>query len=168
MTRTRWATLRQAGFWRRVAAYTIDVVPIVLLTGAAFYLFLGFDETWSAYRAEPRSLEVRAQFLTERNWIRDSAFLVWLVYSVLLEASPLQGTLGKAALRLRVVGPDGGRLTLARSVGRNLAKLLSYLPLGLGFLWAAFSKDKRAWHDILAKTLVVRVQSEGTTGDAGR
>lgn len=134
----------------------MDVVPIVLLVGAAFYLFLGFDETWEAYRAEPRSLEVRVRFLAERNAIRDSAFVVWLIYSALMEASPLQGTLGKAAVRLRVVGPDGGRLTLGRSVARNLAKFLSYLPLGLGFLWAAVSRQGRAWHDMLSKTLVVR------------
>jgi uncharacterized RDD family membrane protein YckC len=151
--------MRHAGFRRRTSAYSIDVIPIVLITGSMFYVFLGFDQTWAAYRAEPRNLEVRAQFLVERNWIRDSAFLVWPVYSAFMEASVLQGTLGKAAMRLRVVGPDGGRLTLARSVGRNLAKLLSYLPLCLGFLWVAFSKEKSTWHDKLAKTSVVRPES---------
>ena len=156
--------MRHAGFWRRAAAYAIDFFPVVLLTGSAFYLFLGFNETWAAYRAEPGNLEARAKFLMERNWIRDSSFLVWLVYSALMEASALQGTLGKAAMRLRVVGPSGGRLTLARSIGRNLAKLLSYLPVGLGFLWVAFSKEKNAWHDKLAKTSVVRYESE----DGGR
>lgn len=144
-----------AGFWRRAGAYLIDVVPIMLLVGAVFYLFLGFDDTWAAYRAHPRHAGVRARFLMERNWIRDSAFLVWIVYCWLMEASPLQGTLGKTVLRLRVVGPDGGRLTPARAAARSLGKLLSYLPLGLGFLWAAFSKQKHAWHDMLAKTTVV-------------
>lgn len=155
--------MRHAGFWRRVAAYTIDVVPIVLITGTVFYVFFGFDETWAAYSAEPRNLQVRARFLMERNWIRDSAFLIWLIYSALMEASALQGTLGKAAMRLRVVGPDGGRLTLARSVRRNLAKLLSYLPLGLGFLWVAFSKEKNAWHDKLTKTSVLWHKSTEST-----
>lgn len=137
------------------------MVPIVLLTGALFYLFLGFDQTWKAYRAEPHNLEVRAEFLRQRNSIRDSAFLVWLIYCTLMEASPLQGTLGKVAVGLRVVGPDGGRLSVARSVGRNAAKVLSYLPLGLGFLWVAFSKEKHAWHDMLAKTSVVRKRTRG-------
>lgn len=50
-----------------MGAYLIDVAAIVLLTGAVFYLFLGFSETWEAYRAEPRSPEARARFLTERN-----------------------------------------------------------------------------------------------------
>lgn len=148
--------MRHAGFWRRLSAYLIDVVPIVSLTGLVFYLFLGFDEAWAAYRAAPGNLDVRARFLMHRNEIRDSSFLLWLIYCIVMEASPRQGTLGKAALGLRVVGPTGGRLTLAGSVGRNLAKLISYLSLGVGFLWVAFSKDKLAWHDKLANTTVVQ------------
>ncbi len=152
--------MRHAGFWRRLGAYTLDIVPILLLTAMVFYLFLGFDQTWRAYRAETRSLEARTQFLVERSQIRDSVFLVWLLYSTAMEASALQGTLGKRAARIRVVGPDGERLTLARSIGRNLAKLLSYLPPGLGFLWVAFSKQKRGWHDLVAGTDVVRSEPD--------
>ncbi len=150
--------MRLAGFWARSGAYLIDVIPIVVLTGAVFYLFLGFNETLDAYFADSGNLEVRAQFLRERNWIRDSAFLVWLAYSVIMEASPLQGTFGKVVMRLRVVGPDGERLTLGRSAWRNFLKILSYIPLGLGFLWVAISKEKRAWHDTLAKTRVIHIQ----------
>lgn len=51
-----------------------------------------------------------------------------MLYSVLLEASPLPG---------------------------SLAKRVSRLPLGLGLLWAAFSKTKQAWRDSLAKTVVI-------------
>lgn len=87
--------MRHAGYWRWVGAYAIDVVPIVLLVGAAFYLVLGFGETWEACRAEPGSLEVRSRCLAERNAVRDSAFVVWLIYSALMEASTLQGTLGR-------------------------------------------------------------------------
>jgi len=147
--------MRRTGFWRRLEAYLIDVVPIVLGTATVFYLFLGFGQTWQAHRAEPGNLQAHAQFLVERNRIRDSAFLVWLIYCTLMEASASQGTLGKRVARIRVVGPDGRRLTLARSLRRNLAKLVSYLPCGLGFLWVAFSKDKRGWHDVIAKTEVV-------------
>jgi uncharacterized RDD family membrane protein YckC len=144
-----------AGFWRRAAAYLLDVLPIVLVIAAGFYVFLGFDETWRAYRAEPRDFQARLRFLDQRNQIRDSAFVVWLIYGTILEASTLQGTFGKRLMGIRVVRPDGSRLTLARSMGRNAAKLLSYIPLCLGFFWAAFSKQKRTWHDMIANTHVV-------------
>ncbi len=146
--------MNSAGFWRRLAAYLLDIIPIVLLTAGVFYFFLGFDETWSAYW-ENRSLENRIKFLDERNLIRDSSFVIWLLYCIALEASPLQGTVGKVVCGIKVVDLDGNRLTYLRSTGRNFAKLISYIPLALGFLWAAFSKKKQAWHDIFAKTLVI-------------
>lgn len=147
--------MKPAGFWRRLAAYTIDVLPILVLTTTVFWFVLGFDRTWRTHSADPHNLELLAQFYIERNRIRDFSFLLWLVYSTILEASPLQGTVGKLILRLKVVGPDGNRLTTARSLGRNAAKLLSYLPLSLGFLWVAVSKRKLAWHDMMSGTRVL-------------
>ncbi len=142
-----------AGFWRRLLAYLLDIIPIVLLTAGFFYVFLGFDLTLQAYN-EDRTVENRVRFLVERNRVRDLSFVLWMLYSVLLEASALQGTLGKVICGIKVVDQAGGRLTLARSAKRNFAKIASYPPLGLGFLWAAFSKTKQAWHDSLAKTFV--------------
>lgn len=153
------STMQPAGFWRRLGAYLIDVIPITLLTALPFYLLLGFDQTWKAYLADPHDLEAKAQFLSERNVIRDTAFLLWLIYSTIMEGSAYQGTFGKQLAGIRVVGPEGQRLTLGRAVSRNLAKLLSYLPLGLGFLWVGFSKHKHAWHDMIAKTDVIRAGS---------
>ncbi len=146
--------MNYSGFWRRIAAYLLDVVPITVVAAGFFYLFLGFDEIWRAYQNDP-SLENRIRFLAERNQIRDLSFIIWMLYSILLEASPLQGTVGKFVCRIKVVDCAGTRLTLARSIGRNTSKLVSYLPLGLGFLWAALSKQNQAWHDKMAKTYVV-------------
>ena len=89
----------------------------------------------------------------------------WL-YFALQESSPAGATLGKRAMGLRVVDLGGGRISLARATGRYFAKWLSALPLGLGFLMAAFTEKKQALHDILAGTLVVEKSSAATT-DAG-
>jgi uncharacterized RDD family membrane protein YckC len=40
---------------------------------------------------------------------------------------------------------------------RALSCFLSLLPLGLGFLWIAFDRDRQAWHDKVAGTVVIRV-----------
>jgi len=61
-------------------------------------------------------------------------------------------TLGLRAWHLRVVREDGSPLRLPDAVKRLLASLLSWLPLGLGFLWASFDKNKLAWHDRLSRT----------------
>lgn len=152
--------MKHAGFWRRLAAYTIDVIPIVACVSAVFYWFLGFDETLRMYLSQPRDLGVRAAFLVQRNLIRDYSFLAWLLYCAVLEGSSLQGTPGKRLMDIRVVRPDGKPIGLLRSILRNLAKLSGYLSLGLGFLWAAFSSRRQAWHDMIAGTYVVRGERE--------
>ena len=159
--------MEYAGFSRRLGAYLLDVIPITLLTAGFLYIFLGFDQTVHAY-LEERTLEKRIQFLAERNQIRDLSFVIWLLYSMLLEGTPLQGTIGKVICGIQVVDESGNRLTMARSIGRNLAKLLSYLPCGVGFLWAAFGSKKQAWHDKIARTYVTcrgEKPPPGPTGD---
>jgi uncharacterized RDD family membrane protein YckC len=66
-------------------------------------------------------------------------------------------TLGKWATGLRVECRDGDPLTFPRALVRHtVGYLLSLLTLGFGFLVAAFSRDGRALHDLLAGTVVVR------------
>lgn len=66
-------------------------------------------------------------------------------------------TLGKWATGLRVECRDGDPVTFARALVRHtVGYLLSLLTLGFGFLVAAFSRDGRALHDLLAGTVVVR------------
>ena len=51
---------------------------------------------------------------------------------------------------------DGGRITFMRGLLRVLGMTLSGLILGIGFLMAAFTERKRALHDIIAGTCVVK------------
>jgi len=64
-------------------------------------------------------------------------------------------TLGMASWRLRVEREDGALLTWGDTVKRLAAALLSWLPLGLGYLWILIDREGRAWHDRLSRTRVV-------------
>lgn len=66
-------------------------------------------------------------------------------------------TLGMRAWRLKVVNPDGTTVTWRRAVIRFFSALLSWIPLGLGYLWVLVDKEKRAWHDHLSDTFVTLV-----------
>jgi uncharacterized RDD family membrane protein YckC len=146
----------RANFGRRLAGYLIDVVPITLLIAAVFYLFLGFDETPQRYlRRAADDFDARIEFISQRNQIRDLSFVVYILYCAILEGSVLQGTIGKRLVGIRVTDDQGQSLTVVRSFARNLAKFVSVLPVGLGFLWA-LGKRKQAWHDLIAGTLVVK------------
>src|SRR5687768_975363 len=54
-----------------------------------------------------------------------AAWLFTFLYWPVMHASPLQATFGKAMLRLRVTGYQGNRVSFLRSLGRELAKILS-------------------------------------------
>lgn len=79
----------------------------------------------------------------------------WLYFAA-LESSPRQGTIGKMICKIRVVDVQGRRISFGKATARYFAKILSALPLGLGFLAAAFSQTKQAWHDKLSGCLVIR------------
>ena len=68
-------------------------------------------------------------------------------------------TIGKMAAGIKVVSmaEEQGRVPLGHSVLRAAAYSISVLPAGLGFLPALVSADKRAIHDRLADTRVVKV-----------
>ena len=152
----RVPNLRLASFGRRLAAYLIDVLPITAATAACFYLYLGFDERVLRYLDAPNDLNARIAFMEQRNSIRDLSFFAYILYCIVADASPLQGTIGKRILGLRVADAQGARLTLSRSMGRSTVKIASIVPIGLGCLWALWSKEKRTWHDMAANTMVLR------------
>jgi uncharacterized RDD family membrane protein YckC len=126
-----------AGFWARFAALIIDnailtIVAIVLIAVASLV-----DE----------SLVALATFFY---------FVGALLYWPIMESSARQATFGKRLLGLQVTDAAGGRLSFVRSLLRNIAKIISAIPLYIGFLLAAFTSRKQALHDIITNCMVVR------------
>jgi uncharacterized RDD family membrane protein YckC len=64
-------------------------------------------------------------------------------------------TLGMQSWRLQLVDSDGGRPSFGAAAIRFFAALLSWLPLGLGFLWQLWDGDQLTWHDRISKTHIV-------------
>lgn len=58
-------------------------------------------------------------------------------------------TLGLRSWRLRL---DGGPITWMHAFKHFAGAILSWPPLGLGFLWPIFDREKLAWHDRLSGT----------------
>lgn len=96
-----------AGIGKRLGAYIIDIFPIVLLVFGAFYFFLGFDQTLENYLNRGTDIEPRRIFMKQRNWIREISFLIWLLYCIVMESSPQQGSYGKQLMGIKVVDEFG-------------------------------------------------------------
>ena len=64
-------------------------------------------------------------------------------------------TIGKWLFGLRVIGAENRKVTSGQAFLRWLAAV-GFAPIVLGFLWVIWSREKRAWHDIIAQTWVIR------------
>lgn len=144
-----------AGFWRRFIAYFIDnlilSIPsaiVAMIFGIGAVLSSGLDENFISPTA------IAALILTA-IWIGILVYIIQIVYYAGFESSKYQATPGKLALGVIVTDMDGGRISFGRALGRNVGKLLSGLLLNIGFLMAAFTRQKQALHDMLADCLVV-------------
>ncbi|HSN92100.1 MAG TPA: RDD family protein, partial [Anaeromyxobacteraceae bacterium] len=146
------ARFRRPPTWKRALAWLADAVPLVALGVVLGSLLFadapppdqGILGLLDFVAREGAIVVPLAAFLT----------LAALVYFTLGHAL-MGATVGKALLGLRLVGPDGERPTLARSVGRSAAALLSLALFGLGSLLALFTRSGRALHDYVAGTWVV-------------
>ncbi|MBI2611856.1 RDD family protein [Candidatus Gottesmanbacteria bacterium] len=62
---------------------------------------------------------------------------------------------GKAIFGLRVQKESGRNLTIGEAIIRELGKIVSIIPLGLGFIWIFFDKKRQAWHDKFVGSVVI-------------
>lgn len=145
-----------AGFLQRVAAYIIDGVILSIPYYAMIFAFGGMP------KIDPETGEATTGGLYTAFMI---TMVLWIVYYAYFESSESQATIGKRLMKIRVTDMDGNRLSMGGAVIRNLAKLLSSIILGIGFLMAAFTQRKQGLHDIIAKTLVLTNSENKSGGD---
>lgn len=124
----------RATFWIRVGAYLIDGILLALVVSLPAYLTAGS---------------------TAGDWTPSFFEVAYFTIAVAIWGQ----TIGKRALRLKVVRPDGSRVGFWRALARALAYYLSGIILLIGFLMVAFRKDRRALHDLICDTVVVRVEN---------
>ena len=75
-------------------------------------------------------------------------------------------TLGMQSWGLRVETPSGQLPSLGAATLRFFAAILSWAPLGLGFLWQLWDKERLTWHDRLSGTRLVHYpKSDASRGD---
>ena len=65
-------------------------------------------------------------------------------------------TLGMRAWKIRLISEDGGPVSWSACLLRYLVALVSVSAFGLGILWALVDRKKRCWHDLAARTLLIK------------
>lgn len=146
---------RPAGFWIRIVAYIIDGLILGVLAG----LFVGIFSIAAALSEKTPDGDVPPA-IVGLGVLLVLAYIVavWL-YEALMTSSPRGATFGKRAIGARIVRADGARLSFGRATARYFLKVIvtPMIPLGIGYFMAGFTRGKRALHDLMADTLVVKV-----------
>jgi len=129
-----------AGLGKRTIAKLIDLtivfIPLLILETILFK----FNYT-------------NKDFNTYRFFI---AIITWIFYNSVFESSVYQATIGKMILKLKVIGLDGKRISVLRSFFRCITTIISILPIGLGIWYITTDPKKRAWHDLISGTYVIK------------
>jgi uncharacterized RDD family membrane protein YckC len=130
----------------RVGAGLIDVLLLVGIDLVVLYLTLrvtGLQNTLEDLRVLPP--------------IPFVGFLATVAFGYVAAFTVAGGqTIGKMVLSLRVIGDDGRPVDAAGGMLRALGCMLVPMTLGLSYLPALFTSDRRALHDRLAGTRVVQ------------
>lgn len=69
-------------------------------------------------------------------------------------------TTGMRAWRIKVLSADGRPITTTQAALRYLSAGLSWLALGIGFVWMLFDAQGRSWHDRLSGTRLVMIEKK--------
>ncbi|WP_051222806.1 RDD family protein [Conexibacter woesei] len=85
------------------------------------------------------------------------SIVLGIAYFTYFEGSTGQ-TLGKQAANIKVLDEAGGApIGYGRAFLRYFARILSAIPIFLGYFWMLWDDRNQCWHDKICNDLVVRV-----------
>ncbi|MFA5701450.1 MAG: RDD family protein [Desulfuromonas sp.] len=135
-----------AGFWVRAVAAVLDSMISGLLQFAMVFALRAITEL-SGTSNLPAVQILTMLFGT----------LAGLFYYVFFTGYSGQ-TPGKMLLRLKVVRLDDTKVSYGQALIReSIGKFISGIILGIGYFMVALRADKRALHDLMADTRVIRI-----------
>jgi uncharacterized RDD family membrane protein YckC len=138
------------GFWIRVGATVIDGI-IMGIVNIIISFIIGFLMVSMIGRGG--NSPAAAIGLVGLTYFINIAFGVGYVTYFL---GKFGATPGKMACGLKVVRSDGEKISYGRAFGRFFANYLSALIFCIGYIMVAFDEGKRALHDRICDTRVIR------------
>jgi len=135
--------MEYVGFWLRAWATAIDTFLILAVTFPLLVFIYG-----KSYVESSAIIKGPMDILISYVLPAIAILIFWKYRS----ATP-----GKMIFNAIIVdAKTGGKPSNVQLIIRYFAYFISMIPLFLGFFWIAFDKRKQAWHDKLAKTVVIR------------
>jgi uncharacterized RDD family membrane protein YckC len=141
------SNLRYAGFGHRFLGSFIDGL-IMQAYSLILNTFFGLGIGDSAYEGGFETATLVIYMIL--------AFIPPLAFTIYFLGNPrFQATPGMMAAKIKIIRPDGSRVTYMRAFGRYLASFVSSAIMGIGYLMMLWDEEKRTLHDRMADTRVV-------------
>ena len=142
-------SMEYAGFWIRFGAKIIDGIVLYAINMAISFGGVIVAGTTASAAGRPGAFPATMLVVLLVQTVADVAYVTYFV-------GKFRATLGKMAVGVIIVTPDGGRVGYGRACGRYFAEILSGIILCIGYIMAAFDDEKRALHDRICGTRVIK------------
>ena len=148
------------GFWKRFIGFLVNSVLITLMMSPLGVIL--FDEIRiSDYDlADQQQVIALLAAMSRQSGIEIAvAGTLFVLFWIFRNAEP-----GKMIFRAVIVDASShAPATSGQYLLRYLGYYISLIPFGLGFLWVGIDPRKQGWHDKIASTVVIKIDS--TTAD---
>ncbi|AIF46241.1 RDD family protein [Dyella japonica] len=154
-------TFDYASFWQRFGAWVIDLAVLMVPSTIAFYALGGlsaYEHLMAQLQTTPDMSATIREYVEATRGSNIAVIVIGFLYYTLFEASRLQATPGKLALRLRVTDINGQKPGFGRAALRNVVRLTNALTGLIPFVCyiaVAWTQRKQGLHDLVARTLVL-------------
>lgn len=155
--------IKYAGFFIRLFASFIDT--LVLALPLAFFIYLLSNGEWFDIEQYKTSIFYAMNGNTKAVISQPEFSLQWellfefsvLIVTLLFWEKYKGATPGKKILKIKIVDAlTFEDITNKQAITRSFGYIVSSIPFFLGFFLILFRRDKRALHDILAHTVVIK------------
>ena len=153
--------LNYAGFWIRFVAKFIDGLIMGVFFLAIFLLFFMDQFTKMVQASSTPGAEPNPDDAIGMIVMQVVMTLCQYVVAALYNGfcvSKWGATPGKMAVGLKVVDAEGNALSKGKSWGRAFADLINNFTCTIGYVIAAFDDQKRALHDHICNTRVIKTR----------
>ena len=137
-----------AGFWIRFAAKFIDGIIIGMVN--MLFGLAGSSLMFRAMADPIASIKYSVLSMFFQGVVAASFNTYFL--------GKFGATPGKMVCGLKVVTPENGKISYMTGLGRYFAEMLSAMILMIGYMMAGWDEEKRALHDRICNTRVIRTR----------
>lgn len=142
-------TFQYGGFWIRFLAKLLD--SFILSTVSIVFLMVFFFLEFLNLPGSDAS-----SFKPTFSIIASIAELLITIGYTIYFVGKFGATPGKMICQLKIITAEGEKVTYGRAAARFFAEMLSSFTMGIGYLMVVFNDEKKALHDVICNTRVIR------------